>query len=185
MTEERQEAWPVWRVARVAASLFVLMVAAYYLVVAFDNITNPLNPNGSNWPFVEGVLSGEGVPEQSGFQWRFITATWFDALSYILIIVVETFTGVTLLAAGLLGVMRSRSEARWARAQRWTFLGGVCGLGLYFFGFITVGGNWFVMYLNKQWNALDAAFQNSMLTVSMLILVTGVLLGSHLTEAKR
>ena len=60
--------WSVWRIARLAASLFVLMTAAYYLVVAFDNITNPVNPNASNWPFVQGVLSGDGVPADSGFQ---------------------------------------------------------------------------------------------------------------------
>ena len=77
--------WSVWRVARVTTSMFVLMVASYYLIVAFDNITDPTNPNASNWPFVQGVLSGDGVPADSGFEWRFIDATWFQALSYILI----------------------------------------------------------------------------------------------------
>ena len=67
--------------ARVSASIFVLMVATYYLVVAFDDITNPVNPNGSNWPFVQGVISGDGVPADSGLQWRFINATWFQAIA--------------------------------------------------------------------------------------------------------
>jgi predicted small integral membrane protein len=38
------------------------------------------------------------------------------------------------------------------------------------------------MYLNSKWNGLEPAFQNSVMTVSMLILVTGVLLGSHMAR---
>ena len=45
------------------------MVAAHYLVVGFDNITNPTNPNASNWPFVQGVLSGDGV-QADGDRWN-------------------------------------------------------------------------------------------------------------------
>ncbi len=176
--------WSVWRMARLVTTLFVLMVAAYYIVVAFDNITNPLNPNGSNWPFVQGVLSGDGVPADSGFQWRFIDATWFQVLGYILIITGETITGIVLLIAGILGLRAVASPTRWAHAQKWTYVGGFTGLAVFFFGFITVGGNWFIMYLNSKWNGLEPAFQNSVMTVSMLILVTGVLIGSQLVEQK-
>ena len=73
--------WPFWRVARVVASAIVLMAAAYFLVVAFDNITNPTNPSGSNWPFVKGVLGGQGTPADNGFEWRFIDQTWFGVLA--------------------------------------------------------------------------------------------------------
>jgi predicted small integral membrane protein len=177
--------WSVWRMARVVTSLFVLMVASYYLVVAFDNITNPTNPNASNWPFVQGVLSGDGVPADSGFQWRFIDATWFQALSYILIITGETLTGIALLVGGILGLRRSGSCPRWGHTQKWTYLGGILGLAVFFFGFMTVGGNWFIMYLNSKWNGLEPAFQNSVMTGMMLILVTGVLVGSHLAHEKK
>jgi len=182
--EDDVSGWSVWRMARLVTTLFVLMVAAYYIVVAFDNITNPVNPNGSNWPFVQGVLSGDGVPADSGFQWRFIDATWFQVIGYILIITGETITGIVLLIAGILGLRAVVSPTRWAHAQKWTYVGGFTGLAVFFFGFITVGGNWFIMYLNSKWNGLEPAFQNSVMTVSMLILVTGVLIGSHLVESK-
>jgi len=182
--EKDVSSWSVWRTARVVASLFVLMVAAYYTIVAFDNITNPVNPNGSNWPFVQGVLSGDGVPADSGFQWRFIDATWFQALGYILIITGETITAILLLIAGFLGVRNARSCPRWGHVQKWTFAGGLTGLGVFFFGFITVGGNWFIMYLNSKWNGMAPAFQNSVMTITMLILVTGVMFGSHLVHEK-
>jgi len=172
----------VWPVARLVTSLFVLMVAAYYLVVAFDNITNPVNANASNWPFVQGVLSGDGVPADSGFEWRFTDATWFHALSYVVIIAGEAATGVVLLLAGIWGLRSVRSGPRWGHVQRWTYIGGLLGLGVFFFGFITVGGNWFIMYLNSKWNGMEPAFQNSVMTLGMLVLVTGVLVGSQLTD---
>jgi predicted small integral membrane protein len=168
--------------ARVVTSLFVLMVAAYYLVVGFDNITNPTNPNASNWPFVQGVLSGDGVPADSGFEWRFIDATWFQAAAYIGVMTAETVTGILLLVAGIKGLRASRTCPRWAHAQKWTYAGGILGLAVFFFGFMVVGGNWFIMYLNSKWNGLEPAFQNSVMTMLMLILVTGVLIGGHLAK---
>ena len=120
--------------SRLITSLFILMVAAHYLVVGFDNITNPTNPNASNWPFVQGVLSGDGVQADSD---------------------------------------------RWNNAQKLTFLGGFLGLGVFFFGFMVAGGNWFIMYLNSKWNGLAPAFQNSVMTITMLILTVGVMIGGH------
>ena len=181
--EERKVAnWSVWRVARIVASIFVLMTASYYLVVGFDNITNPTNPNGSNWPFVRGVLSGDGVPADSGFEWRFIDATWFQAAGYVMIMTLETVTGILLLIGGLLGLRRSGATVSWGKAQRWTYAGGTVGLTVFFFGFITVGGNWFIMYLNSKWNGLAPAFQNSVMTALTMIFVTAVLIGSQMAR---
>jgi predicted small integral membrane protein len=176
--------WSVWRMARVITSLLILMVAAYYLVVGFDNITNPINPNASNWPFVKGVLSGDGVPAESGFEWRFIDATWFQAASYIAVMVLETLTGILLLIAGILGLRASASSGRWNNAQKLTFLGGFLGLAVFFLGFMVVGGNWFIMYLNSKWNGLEPAFQNSVMTITMLILTVGVMIGGQLSAEK-
>ena len=181
--EERKVAnWSVWRVARIVASNIELMTASYYLVVGFDNITNPTNPNGSNWPFVQGVLSGDGVPADSGFEWRFIDATWFQAAGYVMIMTLETVTGILLLIGGLLGLRRSGATVSWGKAQRWTYAGGTVGLTVFFFGFITVGGNWFIMYLNSKWNGLAPAFQNSVMTALTLIFVTAVLIGSQMAR---
>lgn len=174
--------WSLWRVARIVAALVVLMAAAYYVVVAFDNITNPTNPTGSNWPFVEGVLSGDGTPADNGFEWRFIDATWFHVLAYIGIIAGEAIAGALLVAGGILGLRRSASPGEWERGQRWTLLGGAVGLLVFFLGFIVVGGNWFVMYENSKWNGLEPAFQNTVTTLLAMLLVTGAAIGSRLAD---
>jgi len=130
--------WSVWRMARVAASLFVLMVASYYFVVAFDNITNPVNPNASNWPFVRGVISGDGVPADSGFGWRFIDATWCQALCYVGVVAAACITCTLLIIASVKGLRASSTAARWGQAQRWSIAGGIVGLALFFFGFMVL-----------------------------------------------
>ena len=57
---------------------------------------------------------------------------------------------------------------------------GTTGLLVFFFGFVTVGGNWFIMYLNSKWNGLEPASQNSVMTALMAIFVAAVLIGGHL-----
>ncbi|MBM3668621.1 MAG: DUF2165 domain-containing protein [Actinobacteria bacterium] len=53
---------------------------------------------------------------------------------------------------------------------------------MFFLGFMVIGGNWSIMYLNSKWNGLEPAFQDSAMTALMLILVTGVLIGGHLAK---
>jgi len=164
--------WDLGRVLRSVASGAVLMQAAYFLVVAFDNITNPQ----SNWVFVQGVLSLDGVFDNSGFEWRAINANWFHVLAYVALIAMETLTGILLTWAGVVGLKNATNRTGWGNAQRLTMLGVTTGLLVFFFGFITVGGNWFVMYLNSKWNGLDPAFQNTTTTFLTALLVLGVLI---------
>ena len=98
-------------------------------------------------------------------------------------IVSESLTGVLLLVGGFRGLRRTGDAAAWAGEQRWTYYGGFLGLGVFFFGFLAVGGNWFIMYLNDKWNGMQPAFQNSVMTICVLLLVTGVLVGSQVGEA--
>lgn len=172
----RATAWPLLRILRTTASSLVLMTAAYYLVVAFDNITNP----DSNWPFVRGVLSENGVAAGSGFEWRAIDAQWFHVVAFVGVIVFETLTGLLLAYAAYRGLRANDDRDAWAHAQRSTFLGMTTGLLIFFLGFITIGGNWFVMYLNSKWNGLDPAFQNSVMTMFMAVFVVGVLIADRL-----
>jgi predicted small integral membrane protein len=157
------------------------MTAAYYLVVAFDNITNP----PSNWVFVQGVLEGDGLPRGTGFQWREIDVTWFQVLSYVGIIAGETLTGLALAVAGFVGLRRTAQVPAWVAAQRLTLVGCTLGLLVFFFGFITVGGNWLVMYLNAKWNGLEPAFQNSVMTVATALVVLVVAAASQALEASQ
>lgn len=174
--------WTLWRIARIASAVVVLIAAAYFLVVAFDNITNPTNPNGSNWPFIQNVLSGNGTPADNGFEWRFVDAQWFHVVAYIGVIAGEALAGVLMAIGGVVGLMRSATNAAWEPGQRWTLAGGVVGLLVFFFGFIVVGGNWFIMYENSQWNGLEPAFQNTVTTFLAMLMVLATAIGGRGAE---
>lgn len=152
--------WDLWRTARLIVGVVVLIAASYYLVVAFDNITNP----DSNWAFVRGVLSFDGVPADSGFGWRKLDSHALQVIAYVLIIAGETISGLLLAWGGVRALRTTASPARWAASQRLSLLGCAVGLLVFWFGFIVVGGNWWVMYLNAKWNGLEPAFQNATLT---------------------
>ena len=51
----------------------------------------------------------------------------------------------------------------------------VCGLTLGFltwqFGFMTVGGEWFGMWMSSQWNGVPSAFRFVMVIIAVLIFV--------------
>lgn len=162
-----------WRTARLVTAVLVLITASYYAVVAFDNITNP----SSNWVFVKGVTGMDGVPPDSRFGWRALAEGPFQVALYVAIIGGEVLTAVLMAIGGIGGMRRSWKHEPWLGTQRWSLAG--CGLGLliFFLGFIVLGGNWWVMYLNDKWNGLDAAFQNSVLTALTLIVVLAVAIG--------
>lgn len=169
----------VWRQARIVSSCVTLMAAAYFLLVAFDNLTNL----DSNWGFVKGVLAGDGLSKGNGFEWRAVHATWFAALSYAAIIAAETLAGVLLLHGGVRGLMWRSRPAAWERAQRSVMAGGLVGLLVFFFGFTVIGGNWFVMYLNDKWNGMDPAFQNTVTVLFVLVLSLATSAGGRLARS--
>ncbi|GAA2612694.1 DUF2165 domain-containing protein [Streptomyces axinellae] len=169
----------LWRHARAVSSCVTVMTALYFLVVAFDNLTNP----ASNWEFVKGVLSGDGMAEGNGFEWREIHATWFAAVVYAVVIAGETAAGVLLLHGGACGLLRRARSAAWERAQRTVLAGGVVGLLIFFLGFVVIGGNWFAMYLNDKWNGMDPAFQNTVVVLFTLVLSLLVSAGGRLATS--
>lgn len=168
----------LWQHARFLASSVTVMVGLYLLLVAFDNLTNP----ASNWGFVKGVLSGDGTPDGNGFEWREIHATWVAVVAYVVIIAGETLSGALLLYGGVRGLARRRAHTAWEHAQRPVFAGVLVGLLVFFLGFMVIGGNWFVMYLNDKWNGMDPAFQNTVMLLFTLTLTLATAVGGRLAD---
>lgn len=154
-----------WPAARVGASVLSLITGLYYLVVAFGNVTSP----GENWQFVKGVMSLDGVPAGSGYGWRAVNSPVLQGAAYAAIIMGEFIAGALLSLGALRGLAVRASGHRWCRVQWMTIYGATSGLGVFYFLFIVIGGNWFAMYLNDTWNGLDVAYQNSMLTTTTLL----------------
>ncbi len=152
-----------------AVTVLASITALYYLIVAVTNcIDTDTNRRG-----VQAALSMRTTIHHSGTDWRAITNSTVILIAYILIVTWEYLTGFVLLAGAATGwwALISRNSARTAVAAKLSSLGWIMAVLLFAGGFLTIGGEWFRMWANKQVNASSAALQNFLLAAVGLILV--------------
>ncbi len=58
-----------------------------------------------------------------------------------------------------LWIARTASAERFQSAKQLAVAGLVCGFGLWFFGFLTIAGEWFLMWQSEDWNGQQSAFR--------------------------
>ena len=143
-------------IIRLSKALLVLLVGLFSLLVGADNIID----YGTNYAFVEHVMAMDTVFPNSTLTWRAITSTTFNEIAYAFIIAGELMTGLLCVAGAFrLWQARDAGAADYNAAKEVAVAGLVCGLALWFFGFLTVGGEWFQMWQSKTWNGEEAAFR--------------------------
>jgi predicted small integral membrane protein len=152
--------------SRYAKITITLVLAAFAFMVAFNNITD----YGSNFAFVRHVLSMDTLFPNNNAMYRAITTPWIWHAAYWLIIAGEALTAV-LLTYGALALWRSRhgSGVTFDRAKKWAIVGLAVGFLVWFFGFMVVGGEWFMMWQSQVWNGQEAAFKFYMAVLGVLI----------------
>jgi predicted small integral membrane protein len=141
---------------RAAKVLLVLLIGLFSLLVGFDNIID----YGTNYAFVQHVMSMDTVFPTSTLTWRAITSPALHHVAYALIIAAEILTGVLcVLGAWRLWQMREAPAVGFNAHKDMAIAGLVLGFALWFFGFMTVGGEWFQMWQSQTWNGQEAAFR--------------------------
>jgi len=155
-------------VGRYAKILMVLSLAAFAFLVTFNNIID----YGSNFAFVQHVLSMDTTFPDNALMYRAITDPALWHLGYWIIIAGEGLTFLLLLIGGVVLFNARHAEARaFAAAKKWTIAGATTGFLVWFFGFMVVGGEWFLMWQSDTWNGQDAAFKFYMAILGVLIFV--------------
>ena len=151
---------------RYAKIAMTLALAAFAFLTVFNNITD----YRSNFNFVQHVLSMDTTFPDNAARYRAIDQPWMWHGAYWLIILGEALT------AGFLGYgavklwqARQAEAGVFARAKRWTIVGLTVGFFVWFFGFMVVGGEWFLMWQSEIWNGQDAAFRFYMAILGVLI----------------
>lgn len=141
---------------RSAKVLLVLLIGIFSLLVGLDNIID----YGTNYAFVQHVMSMDTIFPNSTLTWRAITTPFLYHLGYAGIIAAELLAGV-LCIVGARRLWRERlSPAQDFNAAKDIAVAGlVTGFALWFFGFMTVGGEWFQMWQSQTWNGQQAAFR--------------------------
>lgn len=153
-------------VIRLSKAFLVLLIGLYCVLIAANNIFD----YGSNFSFVQHVMLMDTTFPGNEMMGRAITTPALHHAAYWLIIAGE-------MAAGLLCVAGSVVLARNAHATRQFFirakalatLGLTLGIFVWFFGFMTVAAEWFLMWQSQQWNAVQPAFRFIMCLSVVLI----------------
>ncbi|WP_233840909.1 DUF2165 domain-containing protein [Dyella sp. 2HG41-7] len=153
---------------RLAKILLPLMLAAFAFIVTFDNIVD----YGSNFLFVQHVLSMDTTFPGNALMGRAITNPTMWHVSYGLIIAAEGATCLLWLN-GAIALWRARRKdaASFNAAKNVVTAGCVLGFAVWFFGFMVVGGEWFAMWQSKIWNGQEGAFRFYMAILGVLIFV--------------
>lgn len=155
--------------ARYSKIIVALSLAAFALLVAFNNIVD----YPSNFGFVRHVLSMDTTFPGNRLMTRAVVAPLFWHAAFWIIIAGEALTGLCLLlGAARMLKCRSASGAQFDAAKKWVVIGATLGFLLWFFGFMVVGGEWFSMWQSETWNGQNAAFRFYMASLGVLIYVS-------------
>jgi predicted small integral membrane protein len=153
---------------RILKVALVLAVALFYSLVVFNNITD----YDSNYQFVRHVLMMDTTFPGNHGVWRALPSSGWHMAFCISIIVWELLTMIFCWWGGLrLAKALGRAAIEFHRAKRVAILGLTLGLAMWLVAFLSVGGEWFLMWQSKSWNGQEAAFRMFTVTGIVLLLV--------------
>ena len=151
---------------RVAKMLLVFAVALFYAFVVFNNTTD----YDSNYQFVRHVMMMDSTFPGNRGMWRAINAPALHVAFYVAIIAWEALVMILCFAGGVkLATTLRGTVAGFHSAKRVAIIGLTASLLQWLVAFLTLGGEWFLMWQSKNWNGQDAAFR--MFTVIGIVLL--------------
>jgi predicted small integral membrane protein len=162
---------------RACKASLVLAVGLFYFFVVLNNITD----YNTNFQFVRHILMMDSTFPGNHGMWRQINSQALQTLFYIGVIVWEF---ATMLLCGLGGVRMARalrgSAATFSKAKNLAFAGLTLGLLMWLVAFLSVGGEWFLMWESQTWNGQPAAFR--MFTVVGIVLLLTAMQEAELAD---
>ena len=153
-------------ILRAAKASLVFGVAVFYTILVFNNLTD----YDSNYQFVRHVLMMDSTFPGNHGMWRALDSPAWHTAFYLAIIAWESFTmvlcwwGTARLAKALRGTTGEFRKAATVAIAALT-----SSLLMWLIAFLSVGGEWFLMWQSKTWNGQEAAFR--MFTVVGIILL--------------
>jgi len=153
-------------ILRTARVLLVFGIACFLTLVVFNNVAD----YGSNYEFVRHVLMMDSTFPGNTGMWRAINSPATHTVFYISIIAWEALTLIFCWVGGVQMARAVRGPAdEFHRAKRMAIAGLALSLLMWLLAFLTVGGEWFLMWQSKTWNGQEAAFR--MFTVIGIVLI--------------
>lgn len=154
---------------RVSKALVVLAAAIFATLVTINNITD----YQTNFMFVQHVFMMDTTFPDNNLMYRAITSPALHHIGYIFIIALEMATAIFcwIGSVRLLRALKADSAA-FRRAKTWSIYGLTLGFLTWQVGFMSVGGQWFGMWMSPTWNGVESAFRFFITLLGILIYVT-------------
>ena len=141
---------------RLSKVALVAAVSLFLTIVAYNNLID----YGSNFEFVRHVLSMDSTFSGNQLRGRALTTPRIHHTFYAGIIAWEWMGAIGIaVGAWILWRAREASSADFARAKSVAVAALAGNMLLWFTAFLTVGGEWFVMWQSQVWNGQTAAFR--------------------------
>lgn len=156
-------------ILRMTKTSLVFGVALFYLFVVFNNLAD----YSSNYQLIRHVLMMDSTFPGNNGMWRAINSPAWHKIFYFTIIFWESVTMV-LCWWGAVRLIRSfgASAADFRQASSVAIAGLSLSLVMWLVAFLTVGGEWFLMWQSKSWNGQEAAFRMfAVIGIVLLLLV--------------
>jgi len=143
-------------VIRYSKASLTAAIALFASLVAFGNITD----YGSNFAFVQHVLLMDTIFPTATIQYRAIDSVVAHHAAYLCIIALETATAI-LCWVGAWQMFKDRHAPaeKFNRRKRFAIAGLTLGFLVWQVGFMSIGGEWFGMWMSEQWNGVPSAFR--------------------------
>jgi predicted small integral membrane protein len=151
---------------RLAKTFMVFGVAVFYSFLVFNNVTD----YNSNHQFIRHVLMMDSTFPGNNGMWRAINQPIVHTLFYLMIIAWESLTMILCWWGGIRLLRSLRvSAAHFRQAGNVAIAALTLSLLMWLVAFLSVGGEWFLMWQSKTWNGQEAAFR--MFTAIGIVLI--------------
>jgi predicted small integral membrane protein len=151
---------------RIAKATLVFAIALYSTLIVLNNITD----YASNFQFVRRVLMMDSTFPNNDAMWRAINSPATHTLFYITIIIWESLTMILCWWGGVKLVRNLKAPAAtFSQAKSVAIAALTLSMLIWLVAFLTIGGEWFLMWQSKTWNGQEAAFR--MFTIVGIVLI--------------
>ncbi|HMH06548.1 MAG TPA: DUF2165 domain-containing protein [Terriglobales bacterium] len=153
---------------RVSKLSLVLALALFYSFVVLNNTTD----YNSNYQFIRHILMMDSTFPGNRGMWRAMNSPAWHTVFYLAII---TWEATTMVLAWWGGIRMARAlrgpAAAFHQAKRLSIAALALSMLMWVVAFLSVGGEWFLMWQSKTWNGQDAAFRMFTVVGVVLLLV--------------
>ena len=142
-------------ILRAAKTALVFGVALYSTLVVFNNLSD----SDSNYQFIRHVLMMDSTFPGNRAMWRALHNPAWHAAFYWTIVLSEAAIAALCWYGGFHLAKSVNKDARQFRAAKQLAVAGLTlGLLLWLIAFLTIGGEWFLMWQSVTWNGQETAF---------------------------